>query len=215
LSIPKNYIKEVENAEKNPWYFKMRSRGLGNAYSDLFLIDQMLCIAGINDMCMGIIRAEQVRNGNFDLKGLNQYALDRARAWDTYSSKREEISDKTPRGIADTTWSIFWLMNPITDVNNESILYEKIAIGNYKSWSIAHQRRLIGLRYVDKVRKQWYERWKDSGAIAELSKYRGGWTGGLCYPEQLLIYAAPELHIALMSGNGNTNRDKGKSQYIF
>jgi hypothetical protein len=213
LEIPNSYLKDIGIAKKNSHYLSLRSRGSGSAYSDLFLIDQMLCIAGVNDICMGVIRAEQVRNGNISPKDLDKYAIDKVRVWDSYSGRGEEIPDKTPRGIADTTWSIFWLMNPITKVDDK-VLYDKISIGNFKSWSTAFQRRLIGIKYVEKVKKDWYEKWNTSGAMAELSKYRGGWTGSLCYPQQMLIYAAPELHIALMGGNnsnGNALRSKQDS----
>jgi len=205
LSIPKRYIEEIKRAEKDHRYFKI-FHPRGNLNSDLFLVEGMLDIAGINDTCMGIIKAEQVRNRDFTLKELNQDALERAKLWHGYSVKGEKIPDKSPRCVAENTWSLLWVMNPITDINDENILYEKITVGNFKSWSSCYQRRLTGLKYVKEVRRRWKERWTDTHLRKRLSQYRRGWAHGLCYPELMQILASPELHIALAGSIPEENK---------
>jgi hypothetical protein len=199
LAIPKRQMEELSRFAKNNWYYKaFYPKRDEDMPTKLLLVDLKSAIAGLDDICTGVIKAEEVRNSDLTLEGLNKDAIGKAKQLYQHVSERKGELNKDARSMAETVWSVYYAMHPITEIDDENMLYQMIAVGNFASWKNCHQKKLVEINYVNKVRNEWYNRWKDPELRKKMVENRLSWTNDVCFPELLYISALPELHIALL-----------------
>jgi hypothetical protein len=182
LAIPKKYLKVIEkhtSKRRNPFLYFFKKE-MNEDYENMYLADLSLALIGLNDLGMGIINAEKIKNGEITLERLNEKAEETILTSQKYLVRGERIPSKKPRYIAELTWSALYILNPITETD-ENVIYEKLVIGNFRSWQTFYERRWWLTRsYLPSLRK----------------RYRtiiNGYLNNQCYPEQLLILISPEL----------------------
>lgn len=202
LALPKKHMEDLSKFAKQPWYFRVFYRyRVGEEASlptSMLMVDLKHTICGINEIAVGMLKAESIRNGELTKKELDEEAEEKAALLYKRCSEGMGEIEKNYRSVAELIWSGYYAINPITDVKDEDLIYQTLASGNYRAWSTCYQKRLVEIAYVNKVKNNWYEKWKDPALRRRMKENKIFWTNDLCLPLMHYISLLPELHIALL-----------------
>lgn len=186
IAIPKKYKKVIERYEtrsRSPLLRRFRPEIKEDR--DMYFIDFLLAIAGLDDLCYAVFPAEKVRNGELTLEKLKENDEERVVFSQKYIVERGELPDKRSREIANLTYSIFSIMYPITETDRD-VIYEKLLIGHPRAWQTCYGRRGLIKNYLENLRRQ--HNGQDDSYL---------WVGQ-CFPRHLMTLAGPEINALII-----------------
>lgn len=149
-------------------------------------------VMAMDDGAMAIKKAGMVREGQYTVDELNEHSRQTTLNMHGYLTRRERIPDKSPQQIADYVWSALNIMQPLEQIDDETVLYHRIAIGHPEAWSEMNKRRPDGIRYINSVKSS--HTVGMGGHEMHLQQLDDGrWYVDLCFPELLAILTSPYI----------------------
>jgi hypothetical protein len=202
IDISRKHTEDLSKFAKQPWYYRVfyhyRTSEESAPPTSIFLVDLKHLICGIDELAVGMLKAESIRNGELTKEELDKDAEEKAKLLHKHCTEGMGEIEKNYRSVAELIWSGYYMINPIKNVEDENLLYQILASGNYRAWNICYQKRLVEIAYVNKVKDNWYEKWKDPEIRRRMAENKVFWTEDLCLPYMHYISLLPELHVALL-----------------
>jgi len=202
LDLSRKHTEDLSKFAKQPWYYRIfyhyRTNEEAALPTSMFMVDLKHIVCGMNEIAVSMLKAESIRNGELTKEELDKDAKEKATLLYRHCAEGAGKIEKDYRSMAELIWSGYYMINPVKDVEDKSLLYQTLASGNYRAWSTCYQKRLVEIAYVNKVKDNWHEKWKDPALRVRMAENKVFWTDDLCLPQMHYISLLPELHVALL-----------------